>query len=98
MAREAVIVGSVRTGLTKAHRGSFNMTEPVAYTAHALREVVAQQSKLDPAEIEDVIIGCGNPKVAWALTWRAWRRWFQAFPRRPLRRRSIASVRPGRRL
>ncbi len=67
MAREAVIVGSVRTGLTKAHRGSFNMTEPVNYTAHVLREVLAQQSKLDPAEIEDVIIGCGNPEGCMGL-------------------------------
>ncbi len=67
MAREAVIVGSVRTGLTKAHRGSFNMTEPVDYTAHVLREVVAQQPKLDPAEIEDVIIGCGNPEGCMGL-------------------------------
>jgi acetyl-CoA acetyltransferase family protein len=67
MAREAVIVGSVRTGLAKAHRGSFNMTEPVDYTAHVLREVVAQQSKLDPAEIEDVIIGCGNPEGCMGL-------------------------------
>ena len=61
MAREAVIVDSVRTGLTKAHRGSFNMTEPVDYTAHVLREVVARLPNLDPAEIEDVIIGCGIP-------------------------------------
>jgi acetyl-CoA acyltransferase len=67
MAREAVIVGSVRTGLAKAHRGSFNMTEPVDYTAHVLREVVGQQSKLDPAEIEDVIIGCGNPEGCMGL-------------------------------
>ncbi len=67
MAREAVVVGSVRTGLTKAHRGSFNMTEPVDYTAHVLREVVAQQSNLDPAEIEDVIIGCGNPEGCMGL-------------------------------
>ena len=67
MAREAVIVGSVRTGLTKAHRGSFNLTEPVNYTAHVLREVVAQQPNLDPAEIEDVIIGCGNPEGCMGL-------------------------------
>ena len=67
MTREAVIVGSVRTGLTKAHRGSFNMTEPVNYTAHVLREVVAQQPNLDPAEIEDVIIGCGNPEGCMGL-------------------------------
>jgi len=62
MAREAVIVGSLRTGLTKAHRGSFNMTEPVDYTAHAIREVLAQQPKLDPKEVEDVILGCGHPE------------------------------------
>jgi acetyl-CoA acyltransferase len=62
MAREAVIVDSVRTGLTKAHRGSFNMTEPVDYTAHTLREVVARVPKLDPGEIEDVIVGCGMPE------------------------------------
>jgi len=60
--REAVIVDSLRTGLTKAHRGSFNMTEPVDYTAHVLREVVARHGELDPAEIEDVILGCGHPE------------------------------------
>lgn len=62
MAREAVIVGSLRTGLTKAHRGSFNLTEPVDYTAHVMREVVAEQPNLDKAEIEDVILGCGHPE------------------------------------
>ena len=62
MTREAVIVDSLRTGLTKAHRGSFNMTEPVDYTAHVLREVVARHGELDPAEIEDVILGCGHPE------------------------------------
>ncbi len=67
MAREAVVVGSLRTGLAKAHRGSFNLTEPVNYTAHVLRAVVAQQPNLDPAEIEDVIIGCGNPEGCMGL-------------------------------
>jgi acetyl-CoA acetyltransferase family protein len=62
MAREAVIVDSVRTGLTKAHRGSFNMTEPVDYTAHVLREVVARHSNLDAGEVEDVILGVGMPE------------------------------------
>lgn len=62
MAREAVIVNSLRTGLTKAHRGSFNRTEPVDYTAHALRAVVESVPNLDPAEIDDVIVGCGIPE------------------------------------
>jgi acetyl-CoA acetyltransferase family protein len=62
MAREAVIVESVRTGLTKAHRGSFNITEPVEYTAHCLRQVVEKTGKLDPAEVEDVVLGVGMPE------------------------------------
>jgi acetyl-CoA acetyltransferase family protein len=62
MAREVVIVDSVRSGLTKAHRGSFNMTEPVDYTAHCLRSVVERVPNLDPAEIEDVIVGVGMPE------------------------------------
>jgi acetyl-CoA acetyltransferase family protein len=62
MAREAVVVESLRTGLTKAHRGSFNRTEPVDYLAHTLRSVVEAVPNLDPAEIEDVIAGCGIPE------------------------------------
>jgi len=62
MTREAVIVGSLRTGLTKAHRGSFNLTEPVQYAAHVIREVVAQQENLDPADVEDVNVGCAWPE------------------------------------
>ena len=62
MTREAVIVGSLRTGLTKAHRGSFNITEPVDYTSHVLRAVIEEQPNLVPSEIEDVIIGCGHPE------------------------------------
>jgi len=62
MAREAVIVESLRSGLTKAHRGSFNRTEPVDYLAHTLRSVVEKVPNLDAAEIEDVIAGCGMPE------------------------------------
>jgi len=62
MAREAVIVQSLRTGLTKAHRGSFNNTEPADYLAHALRESVASLPNLDPAEIEDVTTGVAMPE------------------------------------
>ncbi|MCG8592037.1 MAG: thiolase family protein [Proteobacteria bacterium] len=62
MAREAVIVDSVRTGLTKAHRGSFNLTEPVDYLAHTIKSVVERAPNLDPTEIEDVITGVGMPE------------------------------------
>jgi acetyl-CoA acetyltransferase family protein len=62
MSREAVVVESLRTGLTKAHRGSFNITEPVDYLAHTLKAVAESAPNLDPAQIEDVIVGCGFPE------------------------------------
>jgi acetyl-CoA acetyltransferase family protein len=62
MSREAVVVESLRTGLTKAHRGSFNITEPVDYLAHTLRAVAERVPNLDPQEIEDVIVGTGFPE------------------------------------
>jgi acetyl-CoA acetyltransferase family protein len=62
MAREAVIIESKRTGLTKAHRGSFNITSPVDYLAHTIRETVKLAKGLDPEEIADCIVGCGHPE------------------------------------
>ncbi|MFT5696529.1 MAG: acetyl-CoA acetyltransferase family protein [Myxococcota bacterium] len=62
MAREAVIVESKRTALAKAGRGSLNITEPVDYLAHTMKSAVEGVSGLDPAEIEDVIVGCGFPE------------------------------------
>ena len=53
MAREAVIVESVRTALTKAHRGSFNLTEPVDYLAHTMKEVV-NRAGVDAAAVRAV--------------------------------------------
>jgi acetyl-CoA acyltransferase len=62
MAREAVIVESVRTALCKANRGSFNQTSPVDQLAHTIRTAVDRTEGLDPEEISDVIAGCGFPE------------------------------------
>jgi acetyl-CoA acyltransferase len=59
--REAAIVASSRTGLAKSFRGSFNMTRPDELAAHCIRDVLRKAPQLDPAEIEDVILGCGQP-------------------------------------
>jgi acetyl-CoA acetyltransferase family protein len=59
--REAVIVASSRTPLAKAHRGSFNMTRPDDLAAHAIRHALGKVPQLDPGEIEEVILGCGQP-------------------------------------
>ncbi len=62
MSREVVVVDSVRTGLTKAVRGSFNRTVPLDYLSHTLASVVERVPALDPTEIEDVVVGCGFPE------------------------------------
>ncbi len=59
--REAVVVASSRTGLAKSFRGSFNMTRPEDMAAHCIKDVQRKTPQLDPAEIEDVILGCGQP-------------------------------------
>jgi acetyl-CoA acetyltransferase family protein len=59
--REAVIVATARTGLAKSFRGSLNRTRPEDQIAHCLQEVIRRAPGLDPAEIEDVAIGCGYP-------------------------------------
>src|SRR5712671_7747906 len=59
--REAVVVASSRTGLAKSFRGSFNMTRPEDQAAHCIQDVLRKTPQLDPAEIEDVILGCAYP-------------------------------------
>ena len=61
MPREAVIVASRRTPLTKSFRGSFNITRPDDLAAHCIRAVLDEAPQLDPREIDDVILGCGQP-------------------------------------
>ena len=62
--REAVIISSRRTPLAKSSRGSFNMTRPDDLAAHAISHVLKSVPQFDPAEIEEVILGCGQPHGA----------------------------------
>jgi len=55
--REAAIVSTARTPIGKAYRGAFNNTSASALAAHAIRNA-ADRAKVDPAEIEDVVMGC----------------------------------------
>jgi acetyl-CoA acyltransferase len=59
--REAVVVASSRTALAKSFRGSFNMTRPEELAAHCIKDVLRKTPKLDPNEIEDVVLGCAQP-------------------------------------
>jgi acetyl-CoA C-acetyltransferase len=60
---EAVIVATARTPLAKSWRGAFNMTHGATLGGHAVKHAIAR-AKLDPAEVEDVIMGCANPEGA----------------------------------
>lgn len=58
--REAVIVSTARTPLAKSHRGEFNITPAAELAAYSVTAAV-ERSGIDPASIEDLVLGCGNP-------------------------------------
>jgi acetyl-CoA C-acetyltransferase len=59
----AVIVSTARTPLTKSWKGAFNMTHGATLGGHAVKHAV-QRAGVDPAAIEDVLMGCANPEGA----------------------------------
>jgi len=61
--REVVIVSSVRTPVGKAHKGTLRATRPDDLAAVAIRGALERVPKLDPKEIEDVILGCAMPEA-----------------------------------
>jgi acetyl-CoA C-acetyltransferase len=60
---DAVIVSTARTALTKSWRGAFNMTHGAKLGSHAVKHVM-ERTGIAPAEVEDVIMGCGLPEGA----------------------------------
>ena len=60
---DAVIVSTARTGLAKSWRGAFNMTHGATLGGHAVKHAI-DRAKLDPEQIEDVLMGCALPEGA----------------------------------
>ena len=58
---EAVIVSAARTPIGKAYRGAFNATTPAMLAGHAVKCAV-ERAGIEPAEVEDVWMGCGFPE------------------------------------
>ena len=85
---EAVIAAAVRTPIGRAHKGSLADVRPDDLAAFAVRTLVEQVPELDPAEIVDVIVGCGFPEAKQGMN--------LAPPRRAARR-SPARASPARR-
>jgi acetyl-CoA C-acetyltransferase len=60
---DAVIVSTARTPLCKSWRGGLNLTHGAKMGGHVVHAAL-ERAKLDPGEVEDVIIGCANPEGA----------------------------------
>ena len=58
--RDVVVVDSVRTGLAKSFRGSFNLTRSDDMLAVVIDALLARNPNVAPDEIEDVIVGAGS--------------------------------------
>ncbi len=59
--QDAYIVAATRTAVGKAPRGMFRNTRPDDLLAHTIRAVV-KETGVDPAMIDDAIIGCAMPE------------------------------------
>jgi acetyl-CoA C-acetyltransferase len=60
---DAVIVSTARTGLAKSWRGALNMTHGATMGGHVVRHAI-ERARIDPASVEDVVMGCALPEGA----------------------------------
>jgi acetyl-CoA acyltransferase len=60
---EAVIVSSVRTAVGKAPKGTLRQTRPDDMAAAALRAALGRVPAVEPAMVDDVILGCAMPEA-----------------------------------
>jgi len=60
--KDAYIISAVRTPVGKAFKGRLRNTRPDELAALVIREAIARAKGLDPAEVEDVILGCAMPE------------------------------------
>ena len=61
--KDAVIVSAVRTAIGKAPAGTLRTTRPDDMAAATIHAALARASQFDPAEIDDVILGCAMPEA-----------------------------------
>jgi acetyl-CoA C-acetyltransferase len=60
---EAVIIATARTPIGRAYRGAFNNTHGAVLGGHVIQHAV-ERAGIDPAEVDDVVMGCGLPERA----------------------------------
>ncbi|MCC7122591.1 MAG: acetyl-CoA C-acyltransferase, partial [Gammaproteobacteria bacterium] len=57
---QVVIIDNIRTGLAKAHRGTFNLSRADELVAHCVDALLARNQTLDAAEVDDVVVGAAR--------------------------------------
>lgn len=61
--REAAIVAAARTPIGRAFRGAFNQTPGATMAGHVIKAAM-ERAKIEPSDVEDVVLGCGLPEGA----------------------------------
>lgn len=61
--RDVAVVSYCRTAIAKARRGALNQTHGIPMAAHVMKEAV-NRARIEPQEVEDVVLGCGLPEGA----------------------------------
>ena len=61
--RDAVIASAIRTPVGKAPKGTLRTTRPDEMAAVTIQAALSQSNGIDPAEVDDVIIGCAMPEA-----------------------------------
>ena len=60
MPNDVLVVDSVRTGLAKSFRGSFNLTRSDDMLAHVIDALLERNQEITPDEVEDVVVGAAS--------------------------------------
>src|SRR5271154_5864349 len=62
MAMDVVIVDAIRSAVGRAHKGSLAETRPDELAGQVIAGLLARNPKVDPASIEDLVLGCAMPE------------------------------------
>jgi acetyl-CoA acyltransferase len=79
--KDAVIVSAVRTAVGKAPRGALKDTRPDDMAATAIKAAMEQAPGLDPALVEDAILGCATPEAEQGMNVARQAAWLAGLPK-----------------
>jgi acetyl-CoA acyltransferase len=65
--KEAYLINAKRTATGKANKGSLRFTRPETLGGEVIKDLLSEIPSLDPAEVEDVILGCAFPEASQGL-------------------------------